>query len=236
MPDTKSEDVQSSKVTIKQVDHVVFTVKDPTRTATFYHQVIGMIPERFGPNKERLALKFGNQKLNLHQAGAEYKPHATHPTPGSVDICFITNTPLLAAMQYVREQGVKIEEGPVQRTGANGPIQSFYFRDPDGNLIEVANYPESHRSSSLKSFLTGEEFTSTLTWAISVVGAIAAARFTPESSTRLIATVAVSTTGFISALGYKGFFSKKPISDEPKLEAKNNIAYKKTELPLRAKL
>jgi catechol 2,3-dioxygenase-like lactoylglutathione lyase family enzyme len=94
--------------------------------------------EEFGAG--RLALKYGNQKINLHQAGKEFEPKADRPTPGSADLCFITEVPLDNAMAHVRGKGVAIIEGPVARTGATGPINSFYFRDPDMNLIEVSNY------------------------------------------------------------------------------------------------
>jgi catechol 2,3-dioxygenase-like lactoylglutathione lyase family enzyme len=161
----------SPKFSIHHIDHVVFTVKDPQTTADFYQRVAGMTPEHFGVNKERIALKFGEQKLNLHQAGNEFKPHATHPTPGSVDICFITKQPLNEVMQHVRQQGVTIEEGPVQRTGAQGPIQSFYFRDPDGNLVEIANYPaiavRNAANSISLSPLHSPFVTGAMTWAFS---------------------------------------------------------------------
>jgi len=88
----------------------------------------------------RVALLFGEQKINLHEYGNEFEPKAHQPAPGSEDLCFITDMPLVDAMQHARDQGVNIIEGPVKRTGANGPIESFYFRDPDLNLIEVSNY------------------------------------------------------------------------------------------------
>lgn len=97
-----------------------------------------MKKEVFGDG--RTALTFGNQKINLHQAGKEFDPKADTPTPGSADICFITDIDLKSAMDHVTDRGVDILEGPVKRTGARGRIMSFYFRDPDNNLIEVANY------------------------------------------------------------------------------------------------
>jgi len=97
-----------------------------------------MEKEEFGAG--RLALKYGNQKINLHQVGKEFEPKADKPTSGSADLCFITEVPLDEAMNHVRSRGVEIIEGPVTRTGATGPINSFYFRDPDMNLIEVSNY------------------------------------------------------------------------------------------------
>jgi catechol 2,3-dioxygenase-like lactoylglutathione lyase family enzyme len=123
---------------INRLDHLVLTVKDIEITAQFYVSVLGMEKEIFGAG--RLALKYGNQKINLHQAGKEFEPKAAKPTAGSADLCFITEVPLNEAMDHVRDCGVEIIEGPVARTGATGPINSFYFRDPDMNLIEVSNY------------------------------------------------------------------------------------------------
>jgi catechol 2,3-dioxygenase-like lactoylglutathione lyase family enzyme len=123
---------------ISHLDHLVLTVADLKTTIDFYESVLGMQREAFGAG--RIALRFGNQKINLHQAGQEFEPKAQHPTPGSADLCLITGTPLPEAMQHVRDCGIEIIEGPVTRTGATGPITSFYFRDPDGNLIEVSNY------------------------------------------------------------------------------------------------
>ena len=123
---------------INRLDHLVLTVKDIQKTVDFYVSVLGMEREEFGAG--RLALKYGNQKINLHQAGKEFEPKADRPTPGSADLCFITEVPLEKAMAHVRSKGVEIIEGPVARTGAIGPINSFYFRDTDMNLIEVSNY------------------------------------------------------------------------------------------------
>ena len=123
---------------IHMLDHLVLTVKDIQATVNFYVSVLGMEREEFGAG--RLALKYGNQKINLHQAGKEFEPKADRPTPGSADLCFITEVPLEKAMEHVQSKGVKIIEGPVARTGAIGPINSFYFRDPDMNLIEISNY------------------------------------------------------------------------------------------------
>jgi len=123
---------------IERLDHLVLTVKDIAITVQFYISVLGMEKEEFGAG--RLALKYGNQKINLHQVGKEFEPKAENPTSGSADLCFITEVPLNKAMDHVRSNGVEIIEGPVARTGATGPINSFYFRDPDMNLIEVSNY------------------------------------------------------------------------------------------------
>ena len=127
---------------IAGIDHIVLTVQDIATTVRFYESVLGMSKEVFGEG--RVALKFGSQKINLHQYGNEFEPKAEVPTPGSEDLCFVSETGLPEAMEHVQKQGVVIIEGPVARTGAVGPITSFYFRDPDGNLIEVANYEKSH--------------------------------------------------------------------------------------------
>ena len=127
---------------IAGIDHIVLTVQDIDATVRFYESVLGMSKEVFGEG--RIALKFGNQKINLHQYGNEFEPKAETPKPGSEDLCFVTEIRLPKAMEHVQEMGVAIIEGPVARTGATGPIMSFYFRDPDGNLIEVANYEETH--------------------------------------------------------------------------------------------
>ena len=123
---------------INRLDHLVLTVKDIEITVKFYVSVLGMAKEEFGAG--RLALKYGTQKINLHQVGKEFEPKADKPASGSADLCFITEVPLYEAMNHVRSKGIEIIEGPVTRTGATGPIKSFYFRDPDMNLIEVSNY------------------------------------------------------------------------------------------------
>jgi catechol 2,3-dioxygenase-like lactoylglutathione lyase family enzyme len=123
---------------IERLDHLVLTVADIAKTCEFYEKVLGMETVTFGAGRK--ALSFGQQKINLHQAGKEFEPKAVKPTPGSGDLCFITSTPVAAVIVHLKKAGVAIEEGPVPRTGATGPIQSVYFRDPDGNLIEVSNY------------------------------------------------------------------------------------------------
>jgi catechol 2,3-dioxygenase-like lactoylglutathione lyase family enzyme len=125
-------------VKIVQLDHIVLTVKDIDTTVEFYQSVLGMSKETFAAG--RVALKFGKQKINLHQQGKEFEPKAQTPLPGSEDLCFITDSGIEQAMAEVKSLGVEIIQGPVERTGANGAITSFYFRDPDGNLIEVAKY------------------------------------------------------------------------------------------------
>ena len=123
---------------IERLDHFVLTVKSLQTTVDFYTQVMGMKAIQFGEG--RWALEFGQQKINLHELGNEFEPKAQNVREGSADLCFITETELAKAMAHVEEQGIEILEGPVKRTGAQGPILSFYFRDPDGNLIEVSNY------------------------------------------------------------------------------------------------
>jgi catechol 2,3-dioxygenase-like lactoylglutathione lyase family enzyme len=123
---------------IEQLDHLVLTVRDIERSIAFYVDVLGMRALSFGDN--RRALVFGEQKINLHPADAPIAPHAAQPTPGSADLCFITQTPIAEVVEHLATHGVEMEAGPVPRTGARGPIVSVYFRDPDDNLIEVSNY------------------------------------------------------------------------------------------------
>ena len=123
---------------IDRLDHLVLTVRDVDATCSFYVRVLGMQLVTFG--EARKALAFGRQKINLHQAGREFEPKAALPTPGSADLCVITDVPLDEVIAHLTACGVAVVEGPVMRTGATGPIRSVYFRDPDGNLIEVSNY------------------------------------------------------------------------------------------------
>jgi catechol 2,3-dioxygenase-like lactoylglutathione lyase family enzyme len=124
-------------VTVESLDHLVITVRDPEATLGFYVRVLGM--ERLVFGEGRLALRFGSQKLNVHPADAVIEPRARVPTPGSADLCFLTTTPADAVIEHLRACGVAVEAGPVMKTGATGPIRSVYFRDPDGNLVEVSN-------------------------------------------------------------------------------------------------
>lgn len=123
---------------ITHIDHLVLTVEDINKTTRFYESVLGMEKEMFG--ESRVALKFGNQKINVHQKGKEFEPKAKTPTPGSADLCFITDTEISQTIEHIKSKGIEIIEGPVERTGAEGSILSIYFRDPDCNLIEVAYY------------------------------------------------------------------------------------------------
>ena len=122
---------------IDTLDHLVLTVKDILATVFFYTRVLGM--EEIVSDDGRVALSFGRQKIKLHLAGEEIAPHAGHPQPGSADLCFLTATPLDEAARHLRNLGVEIVEGPVRRSGAAGSLQSIYFRDPDNNLLELAN-------------------------------------------------------------------------------------------------
>jgi catechol 2,3-dioxygenase-like lactoylglutathione lyase family enzyme len=125
---------------LARLDHLVLTVASIDKTVRFYTGVLGMTEVVFGNG--RRALSFGQQKLNLHQAGHEFEPKAARPTPGSVDICLIADADPATIADWLHGRGVSVEEGPVARTGALGPITSFYFRDPDGNLVELATYVE----------------------------------------------------------------------------------------------
>ena len=122
---------------ISQLDHLVLTVSDLDRTCAFYSEVLGM--EIRTSDTNRTSLHFGTAKINLHTFGAEFAPHAKTPKPGSADICLLTKTPIKKVMEHLVHHQVDIIEGPVKRTGAAGTLLSVYFRDPDGNLLEVAN-------------------------------------------------------------------------------------------------
>ncbi len=115
----------------------MLTVADVAATCAFYHRVLGMAVVSFGDG--RTALAFGQQKINLHAHGHEFEPKADRPTPGAADFCLLTSVRLADVAAHLRAEGVALVAGPVPRTGATGPLESIYFRDPDGNLIEVAN-------------------------------------------------------------------------------------------------
>ena len=121
---------------LEHLDHLVLTVANIDATIDFYTEVLGMEVVTF---QGRKALAFGIQRLNLHQRGHEFDPKAAHPTPGSADLCFLTTTSLENVMEYLREQKIHIEEGPVDRDGTIGKLRSIYLRDPDRNLIEISN-------------------------------------------------------------------------------------------------
>jgi catechol 2,3-dioxygenase-like lactoylglutathione lyase family enzyme len=124
-------------ININRLDHLVLTVKDITKSVKFY-TTLGMKKEIFGDN--RIALKYANQKINLHQLGNEFEPKANNVMDGSADLCFIVDEDLSEVVKYLHHNNIKVEEGIIDRTGAIGKIKSIYLRDPDGNLIELSNY------------------------------------------------------------------------------------------------
>lgn len=126
---------------IDHLDHLVLTTADEAACVRFYVDTLGMRLETFTggtPPVERRAFVFGAQKINLHVKGREFEPKAHLPVPGSLDLCFIASQPLDAVIARLQAHDIAIIEGPVRRTGATGPIESVYVRDPDLNLIEIS--------------------------------------------------------------------------------------------------
>ena len=121
---------------IDHLDHIVLTTARTEQCIDFYTRVLGMTFERFGEG--RMALKFGGQKINLHEKGREFSPRATLAAPGTLDICFIADVRLEKVIARLASCKIRIIEGPVMKTGARGPIRSVYVRDPDGNLVEIS--------------------------------------------------------------------------------------------------
>jgi catechol 2,3-dioxygenase-like lactoylglutathione lyase family enzyme len=121
---------------IDHLDHLVLTTIDAPACIDFYTRVLGMKLETFAG--ERQALRFGNQKINIHRRGREYEPKAHLPVPGALDLCFIADRPLDQVIEPLQRAGVAIVEGPVPRTGATHKLRSVYVRDPDLNLIEIS--------------------------------------------------------------------------------------------------
>jgi len=121
---------------IDHLDHLVLTTFDRDTCIDFYTRVLGMRLEPFAGG--RLALRFGNQKINLHERGREFEPKAHLPVPGALDLCFIADRPLTQVIAHLQTCGWPIIEGPVERTGATQRIRSVYVRDPDLNLIEIS--------------------------------------------------------------------------------------------------
>jgi catechol 2,3-dioxygenase-like lactoylglutathione lyase family enzyme len=134
-----------SKLLADRVDHLVLTVQDIEATTRFYEQALGFERESFrGPEGQpRFALKFGQQKINLQDRSTVTPTKARHPTLGAGDFCLIAAVPLENVLEHLESTGIPIEAGPVPRRGALGALRSIYFRDPDGNLVEVAEYTES---------------------------------------------------------------------------------------------
>lgn len=127
--------------TLTSLDHLVLTVQSIDATIEFYQSVLGMKSETFvgTDGSQRFSVVFGDRKINLHQAGAEFDPKAHAPTPGSADLCFLSSTDLTVWLAHLLFCNVQLEDGPIRRTGAIGPIRSLYIRDPDRNLIEISN-------------------------------------------------------------------------------------------------
>jgi catechol 2,3-dioxygenase-like lactoylglutathione lyase family enzyme len=125
-------------IQIDRLDHLVLTVKDLDVSIEFYCRVLGMEAVTFAAGRK--ALRFGRAKINLHQIGHEFEPKARHAVAGSADMCLIATTPIEEVVRHLKTCAVEILHGPSSKTGAMGAITSVYFRDPDGNLIEVSNY------------------------------------------------------------------------------------------------
>ncbi|RWG85389.1 VOC family protein [Mesorhizobium sp.] len=123
---------------IAGIDHFVLTVRSVEAACDFYQRVLGM--GRLDEPNRPTALLFGSQKINLHEVGRTFEPKATVPTPGSGDFCLVAAVPLADIRASLDANGVAIEVGPVERTGARGRMISVYFRDPDDNLVEVSEY------------------------------------------------------------------------------------------------
>ena len=127
---------------IDHIDHIVLTTRDLKGCIRFYTEVLGMKLEEFQtPTEKRLALKFGQQKINLHEWGREFDPRAHVAAPGTLDLCFIAAVPLDEVVKKLKAENVPLLEGPVKKPGAKGPMQSVYVRDPDLNLVEISVYP-----------------------------------------------------------------------------------------------
>jgi len=126
---------------IDHIDHIVLTTRDLQGCLHFYCDVLGMKQERFKtPTEERLALKFGSQKINVQEWGKEFTPRAHVAAPGTLDLCFIASIALREVIERLKKNNIPLLEGPVKKTGAQGPIMSVYVRDPDLNLVEISEY------------------------------------------------------------------------------------------------
>lgn len=143
------------------LDHLVLTVRDIGRTVDFYQDALGMTVSAFAGG--RLALKFGLQKINLHQAGEEFSPHAARPAPGTADVCFTTDRPIAEWVDHFADLEIPLVEGPVPRAGALGPMMSVYIRDPDGNCPQCTLLPWRRQTSS-KRHGRSEDGTSVIQW------------------------------------------------------------------------
>lgn len=134
----ENESLYFSGPIVAGMDHIVITVSDIEKSCRFYHEVLGLEVITFAEGRK--ALRFGSQKINLHQSGGEYEPKAANPMPGTADICFVSKAPVEATAAWLKSKNVEIIKGPVKRTGAAGEMTSVYLRDPDGNLIELGCY------------------------------------------------------------------------------------------------
>ncbi|PAQ03560.1 VOC family protein [Mesorhizobium sp. M6A.T.Ce.TU.002.03.1.1] len=123
---------------IAGIDHFVLTVRSVDDTCAFYQRVLGF--RRLDTPNLPTALLFGTQKINVHEVGRTFEPKAKAPTPGTADFCLVAARPLAEICASLEANGVAVEVGPVERIGARGPMMSVYFRDPDGNLVEVSDY------------------------------------------------------------------------------------------------
>ena len=127
----------TGRIAIDGLDHLVLTVRDVDATIAFYAGALGMREATLDDG--RRALHFGSQQLHLQQAGAEAPQGAGAATPGSADLCLVTSTPVEGVLRVLGDHGVPVEHGPLERVGASGQLLSVYVRDPDGNLVELAN-------------------------------------------------------------------------------------------------
>jgi catechol 2,3-dioxygenase-like lactoylglutathione lyase family enzyme len=125
-------------IRLSHIDHIVLTVKNIEESCLFYHKALGMEIINLGDSGK--ALRFGNQKITLYEAGKEFRPNASNPAPGSVNVCFISHTSINQVVLELKQKNIEIVEGPVEKTGTHGKLMSVYIRDPDGNLIEISNY------------------------------------------------------------------------------------------------
>ena len=126
---------------LDRIDHIVLNCRDPEATIAWYRRALGMRPEEFGPER-RVALRFGDQKLNVRKTGTAGWGTAAVDAPGSLDLCFVTAAPIEEVVAHLSACGVEAR-GPVPQNGALGPMSSVYCSDPDGNLVEIAAYPAS---------------------------------------------------------------------------------------------
>jgi len=125
-------------INVTHIDHLVLTVTDMETTCRFYREVLGMTLIEYGNNRK--ALGFGAQKINLHAKDDNIQPAADKPTPGAMDLCFISDSPIQEIIAQLEQQNISLIAGPVTRHGAQGAMESVYIRDPDNNLIEIAHY------------------------------------------------------------------------------------------------